>query len=60
MRIPRVQLNGKQEADHRPACAVPATVRRPRDALPRARAQAALDAGDEAACIEAVDEAKTM
>lgn len=44
MRIPRVQLNGKQEADHRPACAVPATVRRPRDALPRARAQAALDA----------------
>ncbi|VWC42676.1 hypothetical protein BLA6863_07164 [Burkholderia lata] len=41
MRIPRVQLNGKQEADHRPACAVPATVRRPRDALPRARAHAA-------------------
>lgn len=44
MRIPRVQLNGKQEADHRPACAVPATVRRPRDALPRARAHAAHDA----------------
>lgn len=44
MRIPRLQLNGKQEADHRPACAVPATVRRPRDALPRARAHAAHDA----------------
>ncbi|VWD02526.1 hypothetical protein BCO18430_04038 [Burkholderia contaminans] len=44
MRNPRMQLNGKQEADHRPACAVPATVRRPRDALPRARAQAAHDA----------------
>ncbi|VWB56015.1 hypothetical protein BLA13014_02471 [Burkholderia aenigmatica] len=44
MRIPCMQLNGKQEADHRPACAVPATVRRPRDALPRARAQAAHDA----------------
>lgn len=44
MRIPRVQLNGKQEAAPRPACAVPATVRRPRDALPRARAQAAHDA----------------
>ncbi|VWD07754.1 hypothetical protein BLA39750_03007 [Burkholderia lata] len=44
MRIPRVQLNGKQEADHRPACAVPATVRRPRDALPRARAHVAHDA----------------
>ncbi len=50
MRIPRMQLNGKQEADVRPACAVPATVRRPRDALPRAtrfparRAHAAHDA----------------
>lgn len=29
----QAQLNGKQEADIRPACAVPATVRRPRDAL---------------------------
>ncbi len=44
MRIPCMQLNGKQEADRRPACAVPATVRRPRDALPRARARAAHDA----------------
>ncbi len=44
MRIPCMQLNGKQEADRRPACAVPATVRRPRDALPRARAHAAHDA----------------
>lgn len=44
MRIPRLQLNGKQEAACRPACAVPATVRRPRDALPRARAHAAHDA----------------
>lgn len=43
-RIPRPQLNGKQEAAPRPACAVPATVRRPRDALPRARAHAAHDA----------------
>ncbi len=34
MRIPRTQLNGKQEAEVRPACAVPATVRRPRAAVP--------------------------
>ncbi len=33
----RAQLNGKQEADVRPACAVPATVRRPRVAVPRTR-----------------------
>ncbi|VWC12939.1 hypothetical protein BLA24064_05392 [Burkholderia latens] len=33
----RAQLNGKQEADARPACAVPATVRRPRNALSRTR-----------------------
>lgn len=44
MRIPCMQLNGKQEADDRPACAVPATVRRPRNALPRACALAARDA----------------
>lgn len=44
MRIPRMQLNGKQEADIRPACAVPATVRRPRDASCNARAHAAHDA----------------
>ncbi len=31
--FPQAQLNGKQEAVIRPACAVPATVRRPRDAL---------------------------
>lgn len=30
----RAQLNGKQEAESRPACAVPATVRRPRAAVP--------------------------
>ena len=33
----RAQLNGKQEAEVRPACAVPATVRRPRVAVPRTR-----------------------
>ncbi|WJN78214.1 hypothetical protein OH687_15395 [Burkholderia anthina] len=44
MRIPCMQLNGKQEAKIRPACAVPATVRRPRNALCRACAQAARDA----------------
>lgn len=42
--FPRTQLNGKQEAEARPACAVPATVRRPRAAVPPARAQAARDA----------------
>lgn len=37
VRIARMQLNGKQEAELRLACAVPATVRRPRAAVaPRA------------------------
>lgn len=34
MRITRTQLNGKQEAEVRLACAVPATVRRPRARFP--------------------------